>query len=106
MGERQQVLLTCYTEECPLYHDMNTALRADDAGGLEYLGAYIKELRDVFHTGEKEAKVVTPFTGKVYRGIQVDDPNEVLKEYQPGRTFVWESFTSTSRDGGVVQEFG
>merc|ERR1712084_113637 len=43
--------------------------------------------------------------GKVYRGITVPNADLFLKDYQPGMTFVWGAFTSTTDDMQVAAEF-
>eukprot|EP00928_Gymnodinium_smaydae_P093001 TRINITY_DN7700_c1_g1_i1.p1 TRINITY_DN7700_c1_g1~~TRINITY_DN7700_c1_g1_i1.p1 ORF type:complete len:579 (-),score=115.94 TRINITY_DN7700_c1_g1_i1:167-1903(-) len=103
--ERQKELVRLYTLESQLYPQMNLALRQDDPTRLKYFGAYIKELRDVFLT-DHEDQIITPFVGTVWRGITVPDPNEFLKDFQPGAEFVWEAFTSTTNDKQIARIFG
>lgn len=104
--ERQKALVKHYTMETPLYHEMNTALRNDDRGMLTYYGAYIKELRGVFETLQKD-RVVKWYLGTVWRGIYLDDVDAALADlYLPDKEFVWTAFTSTSTDKDTAQNFG
>lgn len=104
--ERQKMLLLYYTAESPIYPEMNKALRGDDPVGMAYYGAFIHELRDVFETGVAH-RVVTPFLGKVWRGITLPDiEHELETTYLPDKSFVWPAFTSTSTNPGVANNFG
>lgn len=103
--ERQKMLAKYYTMETPLYHEMNKALRDDDLSAMRYYSAYIKELRDVFKTDHKD-QIIQPFVGKTWRGITFEDPEESLKSFPVGSTFVWSAFTSMSTDRSVAFGFG
>mmetsp|Transcript_50541 Transcript_50541/g.110296 ORF Transcript_50541/g.110296 Transcript_50541/m.110296 type:complete len:727 (+) Transcript_50541:106-2286(+) len=97
--KRQIMLVELYTAETPLYHEMNQALRDDDEVGIKYYAAFIKELRDVFLT-DHEYQIIQPFRGTVWRGINVENPETLMKEYKPKKQFVWSAFTSTTKNKG------
>lgn len=91
--------------ESPLYKRMNEALRSDDKDGIRSKAGYIMELRDVLRVG-KENAVVEPFTGTVYRGVEVTtDFRTFLRGYYRGAHFVWPAFTSTSTDKSTCNCF-
>lgn len=91
---RQKELVRIYTTPTPLAHEMNKALCDDDLEGMRYFASFIRELRDVFLTDHVD-QIITPFSGTVWRGVEVENPSEMLKEYKPGMDFVWSGFTST-----------
>jgi len=103
--KRQIELVGIYTDEQPLYHEMNQALRDDDYDQMHYYASFIRELREVFLT-DHEYQIIKPFVGTVYRGITVSDPDEVVKQYQPFKKFVWSAFTSTSTSRSQAEGFG
>jgi hypothetical protein len=97
--ERNIQLILAYTRETPLHRQMNLGLRTDDKKVLRKYSGYIRELRDAFAVHLPNA-VVTPFSGKVYRGIRVPNPKETLASYVVDQEYVWPSFTSTSTSHG------
>uniref|UniRef100_A0A7S0FYL9 NAD(P)(+)--arginine ADP-ribosyltransferase n=1 Tax=Pyrodinium bahamense TaxID=73915 RepID=A0A7S0FYL9_9DINO len=103
--ERQKLIAKYYTQETPLYHEMNTALRNDDLSAMRYYSAYIRELREVFKT-DHEDQIIEPFTGKVWRGINFPNVDEAVAEYSVGKVFVWSAFTSMSVDRDIAFNFG
>lgn len=102
---RQEQLVQLYTDETPLYHEMNQALREDSMEKMRYFGAYIKELRDVFKT-DHEDQIITPFEGTVWRGITFPDPDAAVRQYAVGSIFVWPAFTSMSTAKDAAMNFG
>jgi hypothetical protein len=84
---------------------MNRALRDDNLDKMRYFGSYIKELRDVFKT-DHENQLITPFEGKVWRGITFEDPEQALADYPVGVEFVWSAFTSMTTNQDVAKNFG
>jgi len=104
--KRQMELVKLYTMETSLYHEMNKALRDDDLEKLKLLGAYIKELRDVFLT-DHEYQIIKPFRGTVWRGIsRVPDLDKAKRTYVPGKDFLWTAFTSTTTNKNVAMNWG
>jgi len=100
MGEdRNRQLILAYTHETPLYKEMNLGLRTNDRKTLCKYAGYIRELRDAFAVHLPDA-VVVPFSGQVYRGIEVPNPAETLRSYVADQEYVWPSFTSTSASKG------
>jgi len=104
-AERQQTLCKVYSLESEVYHEMNRALREDDAEVMGRLAPYIKELRDVFLTDHIN-QVITPFTGTVWRGVRYDEPDQALEQYERDHDFAWPSFSSTSVDSNIADGFG
>mmetsp|Transcript_32368 Transcript_32368/g.75141 ORF Transcript_32368/g.75141 Transcript_32368/m.75141 type:complete len:507 (+) Transcript_32368:46-1566(+) len=104
-SDRQKLIAKYYTAETPLYHEMNQALRDDDLSAMRYYSAYIKELREVFKTDHRD-QIITPFVGKVWRGITFPNADEALQQYKQGKIFVWSAFTSMSLDRSVAFNFG
>lgn len=103
--DRQKALIRLYTDETPLYHEMNAALREDDLSKMKIFGAFIKELQEAFLTDQID-QILTPFRGTVWRGITVPDLDKALKDYQPNKDFVWSAFTSTTTQKDVALDFG
>lgn len=103
--ERQRAIVRLYTEESPLYHEMNAALRNDNLEQLTYFGSYIQELREVFKTDHVD-QLIKPFVGTVWRGITFPDPEQAVKDFQPKKEFVWPAFTSMTTDKNVAMGFG
>jgi len=103
--ERQKTIVRLYTEESPLYHEMNAALRDDNLEQMKYFGSYIQELREVFKTDHVD-QIIEPFVGTVWRGITFPDPEQAVKDFQPKKEFVWPAFTSMTTDKSVAMNFG
>uniref|UniRef100_A0A7S1AQU8 NAD(P)(+)--arginine ADP-ribosyltransferase n=1 Tax=Noctiluca scintillans TaxID=2966 RepID=A0A7S1AQU8_NOCSC len=106
---RQRAVVRMYTEETPLYHLMNKALRQDHLKSLQYFSAFIREFRNVFLVHDAhgdETSIVKPFSGLLWRGVHFDDAEKKLKEYKVGATFVWRAFTSMTTDRSVAESFG
>merc|ERR1712217_681070 len=78
---------------------MNLGLRNDDQNVLRTYAGYIRELRDAFAVHLPNV-VVTPLSGKVYRGINVPNRAETLRQYVVDHEYVWPAFTSTSTSAG------
>merc|ERR1712100_650455 len=74
-------------------------------GTMRYFAAYIKELREVFLT-DHHYQIINPFEGVVWRGICVPNPVEAIKDYKPGKDFVWAAFTSTTTNRNKGLQFG
>jgi len=97
-------LLELYTEESPLFHQVNSALRNDDLAEIRYYAAFIVELRDAFYT--QGDRVVQPFRGLAWRGVRVSDPNAYVEHLKLGDPLSWPAFTSTTTHREVAQKFG
>lgn len=103
--ERQAALVKAYTDQSPIYGNINEALRDDDLRKLSYYGGYIKELRDAFKTDHVD-QIITPFEGMVWRGIRYADVEKALRDYPPGKIFVWAGFNSFTTEKQVAESFG
>jgi len=105
--ERQKELLRAYTEDGPLYRTVNSALRKDSLAEMRFLAAYIKELRDVFlwHP-EPERRILKPYVGLAWRGIQVDNVDDELAKYTKDHCFCWNAFTSLTSNRRNARSFG
>ena len=105
--ERQKELLRAYTEDGPLYRTVNSALRKDSLAEMRFLAAYIKELRDVFlwHP-EPERRILKPYVGLAWRGIQVDNVDHELAKYTKDQCFCWNAFTSLTSNRRKAGSFG
>ena len=91
---RREVSKTCihlYTRESFLYHVLNTALRENDYSKVDTLGPVCFLIRD-------HSRTCKPFTGKVYRGMNL--PYAAIESYKEavGLWRTWPSYTSTSKN--------
>jgi len=107
---RMQQLINVYTKEDdrPLYKEMNKCLRTGDEQGLQKCAAYIMDLREVFRPSNLRLLQLVPFSGRVWRGIQLDPAQLGIKEklYKKGCVFHWPAFTSTATQKQSALEFG
>lgn len=112
---RKKRVLELYMEEKPLFHEMNRSLRDVKAGEpqpvyVQYFAAFIKDLRDVFFTGEKV--IVDFFKGDLYRSLDVDDLElEAAKTKFKGsigsqEEWAWPAFTCMTSDENVAKRNG
>lgn len=86
------IILRQYTEETPLYAQVNSLLRQGHAGSdisNSPLAPWICQLAAALRT-------IPEFTGASFRGTQMDEQD--LSEYQVGQIFIWAPFTSASKN--------
>ena len=94
-------LLELYTEESPLFHQVNSALRNDDLAEIRYYAAFIVELRDACDT--QGDRVVQPFR-ELARGVRVSDPSAYVEHLKQGDLLSLRSHRR--RPTQVAQKFG
>ncbi|MBB2777200.1 UNVERIFIED_ORG: hypothetical protein HNP28_002523 [Comamonas terrigena] len=103
--EMNRLIIRQYTEENPLYAEANTLLRLGHTGrnvGKEPICPWVVQLNSAIRT-------LPEHEGSSYRGTVL--PPSAVEMYEPGRIFVWSSFTSMSasedccKDGNVLFEF-
>lgn len=104
-NQRGEALITAYTQEGPLYKAVNNALRNRNVHEMRYLASFIKELRGVFNMRNVDG-VLAFKDDLLFRGIQVPDPAQALKDFKVGEKFVWPGFTSTTTTRSVAERFG
>lgn len=100
--EMNKLIVRQYTEETPLYSEVNQLLRYGHEGrnvGQEPLVPWALQLNAAIRR-------LPIHYGKTYRGAMLE--SEAIAEYEVGRIFVWSSFTSMSlsedycKDGNVL----
>uniref|UniRef100_A0A7S1FK35 Mono(ADP-ribosyl)transferase n=1 Tax=Noctiluca scintillans TaxID=2966 RepID=A0A7S1FK35_NOCSC len=108
---RKKRVLELYTRESPLFHEMNRSLRDVLKGAepqpvyVQYFAAFIKDLRDAFFTGDKV--IVDFFVGDLYRSLDVDDLEEVKKQFAGSQEeWTWPAFTCMTSDVDVAKRNG
>ncbi|CAF1508103.1 unnamed protein product [Didymodactylos carnosus] len=81
------------------YHLINSALLEDDHQVLDDNVQFILSLQHVIKSNSH------PSHTKVYRGLELDD-EKVKEEYKVGTTFLWPTFTCTSKSKEQAGQFG
>jgi len=88
------------SEKNPIYREINKALLSDDIDGISKNQAYILALKSAIRNEFSKQS----FRCVVYRGLNIG--SNWKQQYKAGTTFLWPTFTSTSRSMNVAQGFG
>jgi len=93
LSKEQAALIYVYTVESPFYPSLNNAMRS---GTIEERNVF----QDFIYYLTNALELLDPFVGPVYRGIDCQ-----ISEYTCGKTIVWPSFSSSTKDPKVAIEF-
>ncbi|CAF1347180.1 unnamed protein product [Didymodactylos carnosus] len=96
---KEQLFHMWTKEKGQYYHFINSALLEDDHQVLEDNLNFIFSLKHAIKSNSYSHH------GKVYRGLELDD-EQVKEEYKIGTTFLWPTFTCTSKDKEQAGRFG
>lgn len=95
-------VIYAYTQESPLYKEVNEALRCDNARQLAKYGGFIRELQTALYNECDIKRNNFDNVEPVWRGATFA-PSEIAR-YRPGFTFLWASFVSTSKSESVARD--
>jgi len=93
LSTEQSALIYVYTVESPFYPSLNNTMRSGTVEERLVFQDYIYYLTN-------SLLLLDPFVGPVYRGIDCQ-----ISEYTCGKTIVWPSFSSSTKDPKVAIEF-
>jgi len=93
LTKEQASLIYVYTVESPFYPTLNAIMRSGTKEQILPFQDYIFYLT-------KSLKLIDPFAGLVYRGI-----DSQISDYQPGKTIIWPAFSSSTQDPKVAIKF-
>jgi len=93
LSTEQAAIIYVYTVESPFYSSLNNAMRSGTNEERIIFQDYIYYLTNAL-------SLLDPFVGPVYRGIDCQ-----ISDYKPGKTIVWPSFSSSTRDPRVAIQF-
>jgi SPP1 gp7 family putative phage head morphogenesis protein len=93
LNTKQAYYINAYTQKAPLYNELNKWLFKEEKPASFTKSQLLTMKRELAASLKKLPK----HEGTVYRNIK-DLPEEVLKQYQEGKTIVWDGFSSASTE--------
>lgn len=96
---RQAYYIHAYTKEAPLYKELNAFLFRDQTPENYTKSQLLTMKRELTNSLRRMPK----YNGTVYRQVP-ELPAEVLKQYQPGKTIVWDGFSSASMQPNLFDD--
>eukprot|EP00927_Polykrikos_kofoidii_P066162 TRINITY_DN61810_c0_g1_i1.p1 TRINITY_DN61810_c0_g1~~TRINITY_DN61810_c0_g1_i1.p1 ORF type:complete len:575 (+),score=49.16 TRINITY_DN61810_c0_g1_i1:25-1725(+) len=88
-------LVHCYTMESFFYRSLNHHLRKDADAVLRVIAPLVWHIM--------RGPRLKPFAGTIFRGINLDDSEQIL--YDPGLVFSWAAFSSCSKNENIAIRF-
>jgi len=88
-----------WTNESPVYHEINKALLTDDPHLMAKHADVIYSLKVCLKEGGKQSALT------VYRGLNLDDAS-CQDQYPVGTKFLWPTFSCSSKSASVAKGFG